>query len=136
MLLIAIIAQVVPLYCFDPRQFIATPWGNPKTGAYRAQFLLESVLDLKQGLRQLDSDLMIHMGPPEEALQGDSPSDVQQSTYPSAKQLSLLWLMHALPAPCLQRPSVPFHHAIYDQCFYTHRLCNCDLHSTAKHHIP
>ncbi|KAK9915425.1 hypothetical protein WJX75_009007 [Coccomyxa subellipsoidea] len=62
--------EVVPLYCFDPRQFIATPWGNSKTGAHHATFLLQSVLDLKQRLQNIDSDLLIHMGRPEEALQG------------------------------------------------------------------
>ena len=61
---------MVPLYCFDPRQYIATPWGNPKTGGYRAQFLLESVQDLKQSLRHIGSDLMVCMGTPEEAVQG------------------------------------------------------------------
>ena len=61
---------MVPLYCFDPRQYIATPWGNPKTGGYRAQFLLESVQDLKQSLRHVGSDLMVCMGTPEEAVQG------------------------------------------------------------------
>ena len=61
---------MVPLYCFDPRQYIATPWGNPKTGGYRAQFLLESVQDLKQSLRHVGSDLMVFMGTPEEAVQG------------------------------------------------------------------
>lgn len=40
--------------------------GNPKTGAFRAQFLLESVLDLKRQLRALGSDLVIAMGRPEE----------------------------------------------------------------------
>ncbi len=64
--------QVVPLYCFDPRQYIATPWGNPKTGAHHASFLLQSVLDLKQRLRDIGSDLVIHMGKPEEAIQGDA----------------------------------------------------------------
>ncbi|EIE22181.1 cryptochrome [Coccomyxa subellipsoidea C-169] len=63
-------SEVVPLYCFDPRQYIATPWGNPKTGAHHASFLLQSVLDLKQRLRDIGSDLVIHMGKPEEAIQG------------------------------------------------------------------
>ena len=35
--------QVVPVYCFDPRQFIETPWGHSKCGPYGAQFRLESV---------------------------------------------------------------------------------------------
>ena len=62
--------QVVPLYCFDPRHFMKTPWGNPKTGQYRAQFLLESVLDLKQSLRNIGSDLIVHLGKPEDAIAG------------------------------------------------------------------
>lgn len=47
-----------------------TPWGNPKTGNYRSQFLLESVLDLKKSLRAVDSDLVIKFGKPEEVLPG------------------------------------------------------------------
>lgn len=51
-------AEVLPLYCFDPRFFGTTPWGNPKTGPFRAQFQLESVLDLKKSLRALGSGKM------------------------------------------------------------------------------
>ena len=50
-----------------------TPWGNPKTGNYRSQFLLESVLDLKKSLRAADSDLVIKLGKPEEILPGADP---------------------------------------------------------------
>lgn len=67
-----IVAQVVPLYCFDPRHFITTPWGNPKTGNFRAQFLLESVLDLKQSLRNVGSDLVIKLGRPEDVIPGEN----------------------------------------------------------------
>ena len=62
--------QVVPLYCFDPRQFNRTPFGNPKTGAFRAKFLLESVLALRAKLRGLGSDLLIANGRPEDVLTG------------------------------------------------------------------
>ncbi|MFM6197410.1 MAG: DASH family cryptochrome [Planktothrix sp.] len=58
-------AKVIPLYCFDPRQFGITAYGFPKTGAFRAQFLLESVEDLRQSLKQLGSDLIIRVGKPE-----------------------------------------------------------------------
>lgn len=40
-------AQIIPLYCFDPRQFGTPCFGFPKTGAFRAQFLRESVADLE-----------------------------------------------------------------------------------------
>jgi deoxyribodipyrimidine photo-lyase len=58
-------ARVVPVYCFDPRQFGQTPFGFAKTGAYRAQFLLESVADLRAALRSLGSDLILRRGKPE-----------------------------------------------------------------------
>ena len=63
--------QVVPLYCFDPRQYQLTPFGHPKTGAFRAQFLLEAVLDLKASLRRIGSDLVIHLGRPEDVMPGE-----------------------------------------------------------------
>ncbi|GAB4232975.1 MAG: DASH family cryptochrome [Elainellaceae cyanobacterium] len=58
-------AQVIPLYCFDPRQFGETSFGFPKTGAFRAQFLLESVTDLRRSLRSLGNDLIVRQGKPE-----------------------------------------------------------------------
>ncbi|MFN3361911.1 MAG: DASH family cryptochrome [Pseudanabaenaceae cyanobacterium] len=59
-------AQVIPVYCFDPRQFGTTDLlGFPKTGAWRAQFLLESLADLKNQLRERGSDLFIYRGQPE-----------------------------------------------------------------------
>ncbi len=57
--------DVIPVYCFDPRQFGETPHGFPKTGAFRAQFLLESVADLRQSLRAIGSDLILRRGLPE-----------------------------------------------------------------------
>ncbi|MEB3355690.1 MAG: DASH family cryptochrome [Synechococcales bacterium] len=58
-------AQVIPVYCFDPRQFATTSFGFPKTGAFRAQFLRESVADLRRSLQALGSDLIIRQGKPE-----------------------------------------------------------------------
>lgn len=57
--------RVIPCYCFDPRQFGQTAFGFPKTGAFRAQFLLESVADLRQSLQALGSDLVVRLGQPE-----------------------------------------------------------------------
>eukprot|EP01026_Neomeris_dumetosa_P030046 TRINITY_DN2414_c0_g1_i14.p1 TRINITY_DN2414_c0_g1~~TRINITY_DN2414_c0_g1_i14.p1 ORF type:complete len:735 (-),score=48.41 TRINITY_DN2414_c0_g1_i14:262-2295(-) len=64
--------EVLPLYCFDPRFFDiniidrkTSMKGTPKMGPYRTQFLLESVLDLKQNLRKIGSDLLIQIGKPE-----------------------------------------------------------------------
>ncbi|MFN3927208.1 MAG: DASH family cryptochrome [Pseudanabaenaceae cyanobacterium] len=56
---------VIPLYCFDPRQFGTTSFGFPKTGTWRARFLLESVSDLRQNLQKLGSSLVVRTGLPE-----------------------------------------------------------------------
>ncbi|MGK7912302.1 MAG: DASH family cryptochrome [Synechococcus sp.] len=61
-------AEIVPVYCFDPRHFGQTSYGFPKTGAFRAQFLLESVADLKRSLQAKGSDLIIRVGQPEEVI--------------------------------------------------------------------
>ncbi|AFY70021.1 deoxyribodipyrimidine photo-lyase (single-stranded DNA-specific) [Thalassoporum mexicanum PCC 7367] len=61
-------AIAIPIYCFDPRQFATTKYGFAKTGAFRAQFLTESVLDLRDRLRQLGSDLIVRYGEPEQIL--------------------------------------------------------------------
>jgi deoxyribodipyrimidine photo-lyase len=57
--------QVLPLYCFDPRHFGKTSFGFAKTGAFRAQFILEAVADLRHQLRSLNADLIIRLGKPE-----------------------------------------------------------------------
>lgn len=56
---------ILPIYCFDDRQFQATRFGFPKTGAFRTQFLLESVADLRRSLRSRGSDLILRRGLPE-----------------------------------------------------------------------
>lgn len=61
-------AEVVPAYCFDPRQFGHTSFGFPKTGAFRGKFLHESVQDLRVSLQELGSDLLILQGQPEVVL--------------------------------------------------------------------
>ncbi len=57
--------QVYPVYCFDPRQFTETAIDSSKTGPHRARFLLESVADLRQNLRNIGSDLIVRQGIPE-----------------------------------------------------------------------
>ena len=61
-------ADIIPVYCFDPRQFGQTSFGFPKTGSYRAQFLLESVADLRASLQAKGSDLLIRHGKPEDVI--------------------------------------------------------------------
>ncbi|MGL5510714.1 MAG: DASH family cryptochrome [Microcoleaceae cyanobacterium] len=61
-------ANVIPVYCFDHRQFGKTPFGFHKTGVFRTKFLLESVADLRQSLQELGSDLVICRDLPEVAI--------------------------------------------------------------------
>jgi deoxyribodipyrimidine photo-lyase len=56
---------VIPLYCLDPRHFGSTSYGFPKTGVWRAKFLLESLQDLRENLRSIGSDLLVRVGYPE-----------------------------------------------------------------------
>ncbi|GAA4784634.1 DASH family cryptochrome [Olivibacter ginsenosidimutans] len=60
--------KVVPVYVFDPRQFIALSDKTQKTGVIRAKFIVESVHDLKHSLQQLGADLLVASGYPEEIL--------------------------------------------------------------------
>jgi deoxyribodipyrimidine photo-lyase len=58
--------EVIPIYVFDTRQFKEIePLGFPKTGAFRAKFLLESVQNLRDNLRKKGSNLLIRLGKPE-----------------------------------------------------------------------
>jgi len=58
-------APVVPVFCVDPRQFGVLPSGVPKTGAFRAQFLIESLADLRASCRERGGDLVVRVGLPE-----------------------------------------------------------------------
>lgn len=58
-------ASVIPVYCFDDRHFGQTRFGFPKTGAFRSQFLIESVTDLQQSWQTRGSNLIIRKGLPE-----------------------------------------------------------------------
>jgi deoxyribodipyrimidine photo-lyase len=60
--------QIIPIYCFDQRQFSQTSYGFPKTDNFRAKFLLESVANLRQSLQALGSDLILRVGYPEKII--------------------------------------------------------------------
>lgn len=61
-------AEVLPVFCFDPRQFRTTHFGSPKTGAFRAKFLQESVACLRNTLEGVGSGLLVYHGTPESVL--------------------------------------------------------------------
>lgn len=60
--------EVIPLYCFDPRQFSKTSFGFNKTGPFRSQFLIQTVADLRNNIHQLGGELIVRMGKPEEII--------------------------------------------------------------------
>ncbi|KAK7392304.1 hypothetical protein VNO78_20738 [Psophocarpus tetragonolobus] len=60
--------SVLPVYCFDPADFGKSASGFDKTGPYRANFLIESVSDLRRNLQARGSDLVVRMGKPESVL--------------------------------------------------------------------
>jgi len=57
--------RIVPVYCFDPRQFEMTSFQTRKTGLIRTRFLLESIADLRDSFKRAGGDLIIKFGKPE-----------------------------------------------------------------------
>jgi deoxyribodipyrimidine photolyase len=72
--------EIVPIYCFDDRFMSANNVidrhahrrivGEPKMGPFRAQFVMDSVNDLKQSLQKIKSDLIIFYERPENVIPG------------------------------------------------------------------
>lgn len=61
--------EIIPVYVFDERVFQGkTSFGFPKTGRYRARFIIESVQDLRTSLRRLGTELIVRTGKPEEVV--------------------------------------------------------------------
>jgi deoxyribodipyrimidine photo-lyase len=72
---------VLPVYCFDPRHFATTSFGFPKTGAFRAQFLLESLNDTRSRLQAIGANLLLRRGKPEEILPALASEYSAQAVY-------------------------------------------------------
>lgn len=62
--------RIIPIFIFDERVFLGKTrqFGFPKTGKFRAKFMLESVADLRQSLRKMGSELVVRFGKPEEEI--------------------------------------------------------------------
>jgi deoxyribodipyrimidine photo-lyase len=62
-------SSVLPVFVFDERVFTGTTrYGFPKTGKFRAKFIIESIHDLRKSLKKLGSNLIVRVGKPEEEL--------------------------------------------------------------------
>ncbi len=62
--------EVLPVYVFDERTFLGQTrnYGFRKTGKFRARFIIESVEDLRRGLRARGNELIVRIGKPEEVI--------------------------------------------------------------------
>lgn len=60
--------KVIGLYCFDPRHFKIGPFGFKKTEKFRAQFLIETIVQLKKNLKALHIELLVYHKKPEDIL--------------------------------------------------------------------
>jgi len=56
--------RIIGIYCFDPKYFVVNKHGFKITDKYRAKFLIETVIDLKQQLAKLNIDLLVHYNLP------------------------------------------------------------------------
>ncbi|MBV6643800.1 MAG: DASH family cryptochrome [Cyclobacteriaceae bacterium] len=60
--------EVLTIFCFDEAAFRQTVLGHPKTGSFKAKFLLESVKDLRSQIKRIGGQLIIRLGKPEEII--------------------------------------------------------------------
>jgi deoxyribodipyrimidine photo-lyase len=60
--------EVIGVYCFDPRNYTKTSLGLDKTGPFRAKFIIQSVDEVKDQLKQKGSDLLISLEKPEKII--------------------------------------------------------------------
>ena len=99
---------LIPFYGWEEAQWQSTPWGFPKTGAFRTQFLRETLMDLRRSLRQLGSDLVIRRGPIAQSIaQLVQDWDIDGVYYQAEvtweeqqQEIALLKKLDALGVPC------------------------------------
>jgi deoxyribodipyrimidine photo-lyase len=73
--------NILPVYVFDERLFKnTTRFGFKKTGIYRAKFIIESIHDLRNSLKEKGTDLIVRIGKPEEEI------------YKLAKEFKSSWI--------------------------------------------
>ena len=66
---LALADEIIPVYIFDERTFKGkTKHGFHKTGKFRAQFIIQSVKNLRKNLQKLGTDLYVAVGKPEDII--------------------------------------------------------------------
>ncbi|GAB3643986.1 DASH family cryptochrome [Spirosoma arcticum] len=77
-------AEVLPVFVFEPRWFAELPdIGFRKTGAFRANFLIEAVTDLRRSLQSKGADLIVRVGDPAVVLAELAQDIAAESVYAS-----------------------------------------------------
>lgn len=80
--------QVLPVYVFNPAAFRLLPTLNiRKTGLLRANFLLESVVDLRNSLRARGGDLIVRVGDPARVL-ADLAEEIDADAVYASKEVT------------------------------------------------
>ncbi|XP_068333777.1 cryptochrome DASH, chloroplastic/mitochondrial [Pyrus communis] len=100
--------EVLAVYCVDPRIFGSTHYfGFPKTGALRAQFLIECLADLKKNLMKRGLNLFIQHGKPEEILPDLAKAFGAHTVYAQKETCSEELNVERLVSKGLQRVVLP-----------------------------
>ncbi|MGA8852642.1 MAG: DASH family cryptochrome, partial [Christiangramia sp.] len=60
--------NVIGIYFFDPRHYEETKYGFPKTGKFRANFLIETIENLRKNLSNLNITLLVFHARPEDKI--------------------------------------------------------------------
>lgn len=56
--------SVIGVYCFEPKQYETTKFGFKKTAHFRAQFTIDSVIELRENLANLGITLLVYYNDP------------------------------------------------------------------------
>ncbi|RZR94986.1 hypothetical protein BHM03_00023761 [Ensete ventricosum] len=102
--------SVLPVYCVDPRNFGATHYfGFPKTGALRAQFLIECLEDLQKNLMKRGLNLLVRFGKPEDILPSIARAFSAHTVYAQKETCSEELLVEKLVLKVLVWGSTMYH---------------------------
>ena len=121
--------KVIGLYCFDPRHFEVDKFGFKKTEKFRAQFLIETVTDLKAQLNTLNIDLLVCLDLPENVI-----PEICESYQITDIYLQKEWTQEEIDTENAVKsalPNIEWHH-IYNQFLYHPKDINFEISKTPQ----
>ncbi|KAL5074261.1 hypothetical protein RYX36_013245 [Vicia faba] len=99
---------ILPVYCVDPRLFATTyHFGFQKTGALRAQFLVECLADLRKNLMNRGLNLLIQLGKPEDVIPSLAKAYGAHTVYAQKETCSEELNVERSVSRCLQQVGEP-----------------------------